>query len=698
MEHAHQAGVIHRDVKPANLILDHRGDVWITDFGLAQVQSDARLTMTGDLMGTLRYMSPEQALAKRVTVDHRTDIYSLGATLYEMLTLQPSFSGADREELLRQIAFEESKPARRINQAIPVELETIVMKAMAKNPMERYESAEEFADDLQRFMDDRPITARRPTLVQHVSRWTRRHRGVAVTIAVAMVCAVIGLGISTAIILGALADKSEFVAQLQDEKKKTEELLVAETKAKESESKALTEVTKTRDDLAESVRLVEEARQREQITIRRERRNAYDHEIMLANVSKREGNNARARSVLLGTRLEFRNWEWTYLTRKVHDARFSFDGALTSTSKLSRRARRIHLSPQGDYLAIPVLAEAPTSYLGSRGGSEGRRQKVGIAFVSAQTGKTVYIAAPDDARRLVNGGAKDSGDIACAFAPSSAQAAVAILGKRIAVVDLSEQRELFSLDEHDKDVTCLSFSPDGKWLASGSKDKTVRIWDMHNKKCIRVYNGHAHAIREVAFCPDGSSRIVSQSGEEAQKTTNKAYLGVRVEAFISEKGGFRVRDVLDGHPAHEAGLQANDIITKVDDQDADQIQHFVDHFSSYAPGDQVKFKVKRGEEDIALEVILAEPPDWVSGPEGGQGDNIAVYRTRKADLIHVWDAASGELALPEINGQFQSWSPNGEFLAHTRWRRYAAEIVITDADGCGRNPEREIFLGTIPSE
>jgi serine/threonine protein kinase len=102
---AHALGVVHRDVKPANLLVDASGRLWVTDFGLAQVQSDTRLTATGDLVGTLRYMSPEQALPLRAVIDHRTDIYSLGATLFELLTLQPAFAGTDRQELLRQIAF-----------------------------------------------------------------------------------------------------------------------------------------------------------------------------------------------------------------------------------------------------------------------------------------------------------------------------------------------------------------------------------------------------------------------------------------------------------------------------------------------------------------------------------------------------------------------------------------------------------------
>jgi tetratricopeptide (TPR) repeat protein len=191
LEHAHQLGIVHRDIKPANVLVDGRGNLWITDFGLAHCQSQAGLTMTGDLVGTLRYMSPEQALAKRVVVDHRTDVYSLGATLYELLTLEQAFSGRDRQELLRQIAFDEPRPPRRLNRAIPRELETIVLKAMEKNPANRYGTAQELADDLERWLKDEPIRARRPTLVQRARKWCRRHRPVATSLATAFVAAVV---------------------------------------------------------------------------------------------------------------------------------------------------------------------------------------------------------------------------------------------------------------------------------------------------------------------------------------------------------------------------------------------------------------------------------------------------------------------------------------------------------------------------
>jgi tetratricopeptide (TPR) repeat protein/serine/threonine protein kinase len=205
LEHAHQLGVIHRDIKPGNLLVDGRANVWITDFGLAHCQSQASLTQTGDLVGTLRYMSPEQALARRVVVDHRTDVYSLGATLYELLTLEPAFHGQDRQELLRQIAFEEPRPPRRLNKVIPAELETIVLKALEKNPAERYATAQELADDLERWLKDEPIRAKRPTLVQRGRKWARRHRPMVWAVAV---CCLVAVTATVAAIGWAVGDRA----------------------------------------------------------------------------------------------------------------------------------------------------------------------------------------------------------------------------------------------------------------------------------------------------------------------------------------------------------------------------------------------------------------------------------------------------------------------------------------------------------
>jgi serine/threonine protein kinase/Spy/CpxP family protein refolding chaperone len=200
LDYAHEAGVVHRDIKPANLLLDTRGCIWITDFGLAQVVADGGVTQTGDLVGTLRYMSPEQAAGRRIPVDHRADVYSLGATLYEWLTLQPIFTAEDRSSLLFQILNDDPRPLRQLDLAIPFELETIVLKATAKSPNERYGTAAEMAADLRRFLDERPILARRPTIVDRVRKWMRRHPSFVGAGLLMLVLGTIGMGVTTAIV------------------------------------------------------------------------------------------------------------------------------------------------------------------------------------------------------------------------------------------------------------------------------------------------------------------------------------------------------------------------------------------------------------------------------------------------------------------------------------------------------------------
>ena len=206
LEHAHQAGIVHRDVKPGNLLLDLRGQLWVTDFGLAQVTGDVGLTITGEMLGTLRYASPEQVLARRGIVDHRSDVYSLGATLYELLTLRPPFDGRDRNALIRQIADDEPASPRSLEPSIPAELETIVLKALRKEPADRYATAQEMADDLQRFLDGRPILARRPTPSERLRAWSRRHP------------AIVGSGVAALVLLSAASLVSTAVVRREQAK------------------------------------------------------------------------------------------------------------------------------------------------------------------------------------------------------------------------------------------------------------------------------------------------------------------------------------------------------------------------------------------------------------------------------------------------------------------------------------------------
>ena len=188
---------MHRDIKPANLLVDGRGQA-VGDRlrpGPA-LQTDAGLTMTGDLLGTLRYMSPEQALARHGLVDHRTDIYSLGATLYELLTRRPAFEGQRPPGNAAADRRGGAAAAAQVEPAVPRDLETIVLKALEQNPAERYATAQELADDLRRFLEDKPILAKRPTLPQRARKWGQRHRHLVGAAALFLALAVVGLAVS----------------------------------------------------------------------------------------------------------------------------------------------------------------------------------------------------------------------------------------------------------------------------------------------------------------------------------------------------------------------------------------------------------------------------------------------------------------------------------------------------------------------
>jgi eukaryotic-like serine/threonine-protein kinase len=176
LHYSHQHGVLHRDIKPANLMLDHQGVVWVTDFGLARHEDQEGITKTGDIVGTLRYMAPEQFNGES---NSRSDIYSLGLTLYELLALRPAFEESRHGPLISQKTSSMPPGLRSINGDIPRDLETITQKACATNPADRYTTAGELANDLRRFLDDRPVLARRATVAEQFVRWARRNPVVA---------------------------------------------------------------------------------------------------------------------------------------------------------------------------------------------------------------------------------------------------------------------------------------------------------------------------------------------------------------------------------------------------------------------------------------------------------------------------------------------------------------------------------------
>jgi serine/threonine protein kinase/WD40 repeat protein/tetratricopeptide (TPR) repeat protein len=196
LDHAHRRGVLHRDIKPSNLLLDAMGNVWVTDFGLAKIAEDEDLSNSHDLVGTLRFMAPERFEG---VSNPGVDIYALGATLYELITLKPAFDENDHARLIERILHDPPTPPRRIDRRIPRDLETIVLKSLAKDPDARFANAKEFADELRRFVEGRPIRSRPVSLIERLWRWCKREPWLAcANFAAALLTTLLAIGATTA--------------------------------------------------------------------------------------------------------------------------------------------------------------------------------------------------------------------------------------------------------------------------------------------------------------------------------------------------------------------------------------------------------------------------------------------------------------------------------------------------------------------
>src|SRR5579864_4225433 len=315
LAYAHARGIIHRDIKPSNMLLDTAGVLWITDFGLAKTEDDG-LTATGDLLGTLRYMAPERF---RGEGDARADIYALGLTLYELLTLRPAYDSSDRLQLIEQIKAEDPARPRSLDSRISRDLETIILKASDKDPARRYPTADAMAEDLRRFLADEPIRARQVSAAERYWRWARRNPVIAVLGGV--LTAVLVVGFAVMAVLWSRAERSASIAR-------SNELNAQALATKEAKSRG-------------------QAQAQEQIALEKAELLAqedYVNRIDRAYREVQDDNVALAEDLLHGCPRERRGWEWHYVKRLCHPERLSVEVPAGSVSAIA-------FSPDGGEIA-----------------------------------------------------------------------------------------------------------------------------------------------------------------------------------------------------------------------------------------------------------------------------------------------------------------------------------------------------------
>jgi WD40 repeat protein/serine/threonine protein kinase len=461
LAHAHGCGVLHRDIKPSNLLLDAQGTVWVTDFGLAKAEGSDGLTRTGDIVGTLRYMAPERFDGWS---DPRSDVYALGATLYELLTLRPPFRDSDRVKLIEQVLHESPVPPRKLDRRIPLDLETIVLKALTKEPGQRYTTADQMAEDLRRFAADRPILARRISTAARVWRWARRNKAIASLLAALAVVLLGGLVGMT--VLWLRAENSAVTAQTQ---------------------------TKIAGDRAESLE-----------------RQLYINRVNLAHRECLADNIVSAERLLELCPPARRGWEWSYCQRLSHLESLTL--AVDSDAVASREfLTKLALSPDGKRIARAgeeYFFEAPgnsISYATNLAFSpDGKR------IARASGGAMVRCWDAETGEELVRLRSQGDALLCVAFSPDGRWIATGGMGT-VTLWNAETGRAARTIRGHEGPVFVVAFSPDGRRIASGMStgilDGTVKpeikIWDTLSGQELGVFRDDHWGEVSLAFSPDG---------------------------------------------------------------------------------------------------------------------------------------------------------------------------------------------------
>jgi serine/threonine protein kinase/WD40 repeat protein len=526
---AHLAGIVHRDLKPANVLLAADGTAKISDFGVAKLLEEPERTQTGQIIGTPAYMSPEQAKGESKSVGPAADVYSLGAILYEALTGRPLFEGDRALVILDKILSDDPTPPRRLVRAIPADLETVCLKALRKDPRDRYASAQEFADELDRFLHDEPVRARPLSRLEKVYYWCRRKPTLAG----------LSLAITGLMLMVVLASVLGFAQiRLRQAHAQTRKALAGERDARSKEKRSL-----------------------------------YVNDIYMVDRLYRENQLLRARQLLNDTDAEQRGWEWRYLerltngdllslighTQPVHALAFSpqqrwlvsgaGDGSLVfwdadagkrllevpgdsgpiwsvvfsaDGKRLASVARELivwELGRGADPMPRPILRTRLADRVGKGAALAYHPTKPMLAVATGmrkgRPGCLVVLDADGHEVRCWSGSG-DRGCAALAWSPDGRRLAASFIAARqagvkgeITLFDPDQAQPLHHFEANDGQTATLAFSPDGRTLACGGESRFIELRDAETLTLRKVCWGHDSAVTSLAFTTDG--QLVSGS-------------------------------------------------------------------------------------------------------------------------------------------------------------------------------------------
>jgi WD40 repeat protein len=496
LDYANRQGILHRDVKPSNLLLDNRGNVWVADFGLAKTSDADDLTHTGDILGTIRYMAPERFQGK---CDARSDVYSLGLTLYELVGLRPAYEASDRHALIERVLHEEPERLKKLAPAVPRDLETIVAKASAREPATRYATAAALAEDLKRFVEDRPIQARRVSAAERLVRWCRRNKVLAASLAVTLTALVAAL-----------------IASLMYADRQTR-LADAQTLYADEQNRHASDQAKAAASLKTA--LAHSNRRLALLNFERGRAACDQGQVGQGLLWMVESLRAAAEAgdlVMKNAALASLS-AWRQECAELKGV-FSHDAAITSVA----------WSPDGK--AILTGSDDKTARLWDlatglpKGAPLQHRDAVQIVAFSPD-GKTVLTGSADKTARLWR--AADGVPVgqpmahrdwvnAVAFSPDGKTVLTGSVDKTARLWRTADGAPLGQAMAHQHRVNAVAFSADGKTVLTGSVDKTARLWRAVDGAPLGQPMSHADSVNAVAFSPDGKTVLTGSADGTAR--------------------------------------------------------------------------------------------------------------------------------------------------------------------------------------